>query len=251
MPCPDGPRLLTLLLFLGGCTSSIPSPPSPPSSPEAMVPDVVGHGFAIRTHESMAPLERVHEVLVTLQGEALSDEAWRDAGLEVVRIREADLGVLLDRVPAISPPGMVWHGQAMTWRNLSPPPVTLGERDLLMGSEPRALTGGRGGLVGRGWSIMTLDGPRVLLQVVPVLEGPGRDEDRFLALQREFEIGPGELLVLVAGSGTWPHPPPEDTSVEARERAQGQGTLGQLLLEPRTAQGWSRQLLLVTPRFDD
>jgi hypothetical protein len=214
--------------------------------------DVEGSGFAIRTHDTNQPLERVHEIVEAMPAERLTDAQWERSGLEVIRLRESDVPELLFRLPASGSPGLVWHGQALNWRNLQPPAVPVGDRVMVTDAqEDDTLRGGRAGLSGRGWLVMTLDGPRLLIEVAPRIELAGQSSQQFDGLRREFLIGPGDVLLLVAGSGQWPHPPPEDTSVEAQARAATYVTMGQIMLE-RTSNGIPQQrLILVTPRFGD
>lgn len=229
--------------------SSTKQVPEPKPVLQIKLPDVEGYGLAIRYHDTSEPLERIHEVIDDLPAERLTDDSWGEHGLEIIRIREHDLGVLQSRLPSTSRPGLRWHGQALTWRNLMPPATPVGERIMLTGGKEETFPGGMVGLSGRGWSLMTLDGPRVQVELAPMIEMPGGTPGRFDHLRREYLIGPGDNLLVIAGSGQWPHPPPEDTSAEAEEAAQKTVTLGQLFLELETDTGHSRRLLMVTPRF--
>ena len=242
--------IVVLLLSLNGCAGS-PGKQAPEPVVEAALPDVEGYGFAVRHHDTAEPMERVHEIIESLAVERLTDDMWSTHGLEVLRLRQSDLGVIADRLPASSPPGLIWHGQALTWRNLKPPATPVGDREMVTGDRRESYASGIGGIAGRGWSMMTLDGPRVLVELSPMIEMRGKSIDRFEGLRREYLIGPGELLLVVAGSGQWPHPPPEDTSVEAMEAASGSGTMGQLLLEQEREEGVSQRLIMLTPRFGD
>jgi len=99
--------------------------------------------------------------------------------------------------------------------------------------------------------MMTIDGPRVLVELAPLIEVEGDDPDYLSALRREFLIGPGDVLLLVGGSGVWPHPPPEDTSDEAMEKAAAKGTFGELLFRREAEEGSGQRLLMIVPRFGE
>ncbi|MEE2906795.1 MAG: hypothetical protein VX527_03085 [Planctomycetota bacterium] len=240
--------LLLMVSALVACRSTKQTP-SPEPVQEAQLPNVEGHGLAVRYHDTSEPLERIHEVIDDLPAERLTDESWGSHGLEIIRIREHDLGLLQSRLPSTSRPGLRWHGQALTWRNLMPPATPVGERIMVTDGQEERFPGGMVGLSGRGWSLMTLDGPRVQVELMPMIEMPGGTQGRFNHLRREYLIGPGDNLLVIAGSGQWPHPPPEDTSAEAEEEAKKTATMGQLFLELETDTGQSRRLLMVTPRF--
>ncbi|MAT82028.1 MAG: hypothetical protein CMJ29_10360 [Phycisphaerae bacterium] len=241
--------LITAMLLTGfGCASGKQVvEPEPPRS--SAVPLIDGHGLAIRFHDTNESMERIHEVVDELPAERLTDDDWAEHGVEIIRIREQDLAELLERLPSVSEPGLNWHGQALTWRNLMPPAQPVGERIMVTGQTEETFPDGRVGLSGRGWSIMTLDGPRVQVELAPIVEIPGGTRGRFAHLRREFLVGPGDNLLLIAGSGIWPHPPPEDTSDEAEEAAGNRATMGQLFLEIETESDLSRRLLMITPRF--
>ena len=220
-------------------------------SPQVALPDVEGHGLAVRTHDTSESLERVHEIIEDLPAERLTDEAWSSHGIEIIRIRESDQAFIHSRLPASSPPGLRWHGQAVTWRNLMPSAVALNGRRILHGEEQLGDERGYLGLSGRGWSMMTIDGPRILVELAPLVEVEGDDPDYLSALRREFLIGPGDVLLLVGGSGVWPHPPPEDTSDEAMEKAASRGTFGELLFRRDSEEGSGQRLMMIVPRFGE
>lgn len=219
--------------------------------PQVALPDVEGHGLAIRTHDTIEPLERVHEVIADLPAERMTDQVWSDHGIEVIRIREADQAYIYSRLPALSPPGLRWHGQAITWRNMLPSTVSIDNRTLVHQGDELSHPVGYLGLSGRGWSIMTIDGPRIQIELAPLIEVPG-DEPEFVSdLKREFLIGPGDVLLLVGGSGVWPHPPPEDTTEEGREKAESRGTMGQLIFRLEADEGTGQRVMLIVPRFGE
>ena len=231
-----------------GCRTDKPVVASQ-QKPVVGLPEIEGHGLAIRFHDTSEPLERVHEVVDDLPAERLTDEDWAAHGIEIIRIREQDLGAVRSRLASSSEPGLRWHGQALTWRNLLPPSLPIGDRIMVTGGTEETYPGGFVGLSGRGWSLMTLDGPRVQVELAPLVEMPGGTHGRFAHLQREYLIGPGDNLLIIAGSGAWPHPPPEDTSAEAEEEAENKATMGELFLQIETETGQSRRLLMITPRF--
>ncbi|MBG80537.1 MAG: hypothetical protein CMJ39_07510 [Phycisphaerae bacterium] len=253
MSFPEVWRAGAAMMLFASLISCASAPKQEPADPvvEAALPEVEGHGFAVRHHDTAEPLERVHEIIDPLALERLTDEVWEAHGLEIVRLRQSDLALIADRLPASSPPGLIWHGQALTWRNLQPPAMPVGDRMMVTGENQESYSTGIGGLAGRGWSMMTLDGPRVLVELAPMIEMRGKPVERFVDLRREFLVAPGEVLLLVAGSGQWPHPPPEDTSVEAMEAAAEVATMGQMLLERAHEEGVSQRLIMVTPRFGD
>ena len=82
--------------------------------------------------------ERVHEVIEDLPAERLTDEAWSSHGIEIIRIRESDQAFIHARLPAASPPGLRWHGQAITWRNMLPSTVLINGRSILHEQDARA-----------------------------------------------------------------------------------------------------------------
>ncbi len=219
--------------------------------PRVSLPDVEGHGLAIRTHDTTASLERVHEVIEDLPAERLTDEAWSSHGIEIIRIRESDQAFIHARLPAASPPGLRWHGQAITWRNMLPSTVPINGRSILHEQGMLEHDLGNLGISGRGWSMMTIDGPRIVVELAPLIEVPGDDPDFIPSLRREFLIGPGDVLLLVGGSGVWPHPPPEDTSDEAMDEAASKGTFGQLLFRRVNDEGDGQRVMMIVPRFGE
>ena len=98
---------------------------------------------------------------------------------------------------------------------------------------------------------MTIDGPRILVELAPLIEVPGDDPDFLPSLRREFMIGPGDVLLLVGGSGVWPHPPPEDTSDEATDESASRGTFGQLLFRHDTQEKTGQRIMMIVPRFGE
>ncbi len=223
----------------------------PDELPQVALPDVEGHGLAIRTHDTTESLERVHEIIEDLPAERLTDQTWSSHGIEIIRIRESDQAFIYSRLPAMSSPGLRWHGQAVTWRNLMPSAVGLNGRRIVHGEEQLGDEEGYLGISGRGWSLMTIDGPRILVELAPLVELEGDDPNYLSALRREFLIGPGDVLVLVGGSGVWPHPPPEDTTDEAMEEAASRGTFGELLFRRETEEGDGQRLMMIVPRFGE
>ena len=248
------PGLLLLLLGLGSfsCkTRQVEVADSSPQPPQVGLPDVEGHGLAIRTHDTMESLERVHEIIADLPAERLTDEVWSDHGIEIIRIRESDQAFVHSRLPAISPPGLRWHGQAITWRNLMPSSVPINGRTVVHPTHQKTYERGYLGMSGRGWSMMTIDGPRVMVELAPLIDIPGDDPEYLSQLRREFLIGPGDVLLLVGGSGVWPHPPPEDTSDEAMEESASRGTFGQLLFRHDTQEKTGQRIMMIVPRFGE
>ncbi|MBG84268.1 MAG: hypothetical protein CMJ40_06970 [Phycisphaerae bacterium] len=250
-------RSCLMMAILGclvvACKSNQPQPiaEAPDDPPSVALPDVEGHGLAVRTHDTSEPLERVHEIIEDLPAERLTDETWASHGIEIIRIRESDQAFIHSRLPALSPPGLRWHGQAITWRNLMPSDVALNGRQIVHGDEQLGDQRGYLGLSGRGWSMMTIDGPRILVELAPLIEVEGDDPNYLSALRREFLIGPGDVLLLVGGSGVWPHPPPEDTSDEAIEAAAARGTFGELLFRHETDEASGQRLMMIVPRFGE
>ncbi|MDG2094201.1 MAG: hypothetical protein P8J89_02900 [Phycisphaerales bacterium] len=247
---------LLLLIVLGmagfSCKSNSTSPVATPDErPRVSLPDVEGHGLAIRTHDTTEPLERIHEIIEDLPAERLTDDLWSSHGIEIIRIRESDQAFVHARLPASSSPGLRWHGQAITWRNMLPATVAINGRTILHGQDELEHDRGNLGISGRGWSMMTIDGPRILVELAPLIEVPGDDPDFLPSLRREFLIGPGDVLLLVGGSGVWPHPPPEDTSDEAMEESASRGTFGQLLFRRGTTDGTGQRVLMIVPRFGE
>ena len=68
--------------------------------------------------------------------------------------------------------------------------------------------------------------------------------------QEEFLIGPGDVLLLVGGSGVWPHPPPEDTSDEAMDEAASKGTFGRASSAGSTTRAMG-SVMMIVPRFGE
>ena len=139
--------LLLLLTLLMGCASGTGTQPENPNI-QAALPDVQGYGFGVRHHDTAEPLERVHEILDQCAFERLTDETWESHGIEVLRLRQSDLGLIADRLPASGPPGLIWHGQALTWRNLKPPATPVGDREMITGSMRESYPTALGGIAG-------------------------------------------------------------------------------------------------------
>lgn len=161
--------------------------------------------------------------------------------------------------------GGVWHGQVPAWRDLQQQRIAGAPRALAVDGHVRMVGPGFMTLLGRSWSIMTVDGGEVFLELTSTFHEPGPDHlpitgvsprtehERFAGVDLEAFMEPGYAYLLTSvpcgagdagGAGSGGARGPADP---LGHPGLAPCTIGQLLLEYPGVQPPMRDVLLFVP----
>ncbi|MBC03919.1 MAG: hypothetical protein CMJ34_11555 [Phycisphaerae bacterium] len=174
---------------------------------------------------------------------------FRSQGFLAMVISAAELARLESNLAPSAFAGRTWHGEATGWRSTANRRLSEGSAMLIEGRSRRIsdqiLT-----LAIRGWSIPTIDGSELYVEIVPHLEG-----GRLNLLQAPRQIGelrgtmlcdvltcslePDECLLLISASDLETGSSEDAEATETEETGQDDGPFdGPVVALPPTAAGW-------------
>ena len=140
------------------------------------------------------------------------EDAFRRDGFRILKLTSEQLERIRAVVGEDTPLSRTWHGEAMTWRDLLITRVETGAIAMENG-RARRLPTGFVGLAGRAWSLPTIDGAGVHVQLVPHLVRqrptsepirPGALRGAALSEPVEATLGPDEALLVISVAGLLP-----------------------------------------------
>ena len=187
--------------------------------------------------------------LEPLDSDLAGTSGFRSQGFHAMVISHEELDRLESSLAPTAFAGRTWHGEATGWRSSSSRRLGDGSAMLVEGRS-RRITNQIITLAIRGWSIPTVDGAEIYVEIVPHIAG-GRlnllDAPRQIGELRgtplsevlTCTIKPGQCLLLVSASNLEPEgsdDAPASPS-EAGDRPEG-GFDGPVVALPPTAAGW-------------
>ena len=172
---------------------------------------------------------------------------FRRQGFLAMIVSEEDLGRLEAGLAPTAFAGRTWHGEAMGWRSAASRRLPNGSA-MLMEGRSRRLSQQIVSLAVRGWSIPTLDGARLQVELVPhlagnrlnLLEAPrqlGELRGTTIAEVLTCTLDQDECLLVVSIDDLTPGP--KDAGDTDDPKKSGDGPFdGPLVPLPPTAAGW-------------
>lgn len=174
---------------------------------------------------------------------------FRSQGFQAVVISAAEFERLESSFPASSFAGRTWHGEATGWRSAASRRLAEGSAMLVEGRS-RRISDQMLALAVRGWSIPTIDGSQLHIELVPHLAGGRLDllkaprqlgelRGTMLCEVLTCTLDEDEILLLVSASdlepGTTETP---EASTEPPPEVDDRSSDGPVVALPPTAAGW-------------
>ena len=171
---------------------------------------VVLHWRSRDNREEMTAL--INAIETTIPPSVHGEDAFRRDGFRILKLTPEQLDEVRTVVGEDTPLSRTWHGEAMTWRDLLVTRVEAGAIAMENG-RARRMPSGFVGLAGRAWSVPTIDGAGVHVQLVPHLVRqrptaepirPGALRGVALADPVEATLGPDDALLVISVAGLLP-----------------------------------------------
>ncbi len=214
--------LLRAFACMGGCTSADSSPslnpaalPAHTRAPSSHTLRIEGEGTEMHSVFVDATIAEIHQAIVHSAARRVGTNQHTDDGLEVLIVDESTIESLIRAIRPTGTPKLSWLGLPVRWR-------------IATGCQTSVLEV-------RSWPIITELGPRSVVEyrVRSEQSEPGR---------RELLLVPGDAVILVAGSTTWPAT--EEAVRPPRSPASEAMGWGNYPAEPPVG------VVLLVPRFD-